>query len=230
MREHVWQALVTKPRTTRGGHVPTGTSAGRRSRTANGATEKGERTRQLIISSAREVFEDKGYVDVRVSDIVRKAGIAHGSFYTYFNNKLEVFQAIVRQVGMDVDEAVQRRPEEMPGDWRKNLLSANLRYLELYQRNAKIYVLMEQTATIDEEVKAIRLAGRERQLARVERSLRHLQERGIASTDIDVPLTTAALVTMLSGLALWLNLAEKDIDLQTLAETVTDIWAKAIVR
>ncbi|GAA2736687.1 TetR/AcrR family transcriptional regulator [Actinocorallia aurantiaca] len=221
---------MTKNQTTRGGHVPTGTSAERRARTAGSVTEKGERTRRLIIDSARAVFEEKGYLDVRVSDIVRRAGVAHGSFYTYFPSKLEVFQAIVNIVGEEIDQAVQRTSGESPGDWRQNLLNANYRYLEVYQRNHKIYILIEQTATLDEQVKAYRLAGRRRHLDRVESSLRHLQERGIASPELDIPLTAAALVTMLSSLAMWIHIEGKEIDLRTVAETVTDIWTKSIVR
>ena len=221
---------MTNSHTTRGGHVPTGTSAERRARTASSVTEKGERTRRLIIDSARVIFEEKGYIDVRVSDIVRQAGIAHGSFYTYFPSKLEVFQAIVNIVGDEIDQAVQRTPEELPGDWRQNLFNANYRYLEVYHRNAKIYVLIEQTSTVDEQVKAHRLATRERHLARVERSLQQLQERGIASPTLNIPLTAAALVTMLSSLAMWLHIEEKEIDLHSVAETVTDIWTKSIVR
>lgn len=221
---------MAKIRTTRGGHVSTGTAAERRARAAKGVTEKGERTRQLIIDSARQVFEWKGYVDVRVSDIVRKAGIAHGSFYTYFRSKLEVFQAIVEIVGAEIDQAVQWMPEDLPGDWRKNLFNANLRYLEVYQRNAAMYILIEQAATVDEHVKAIRMAGRKRHLQRVENSLRHLQERGIAAPGLDSPLVAAALVTMLASLAMWLNSTQQEVDLRAVAKTVTDIWVKAIVR
>jgi AcrR family transcriptional regulator len=195
---------------------------------ANGATEKGERTRRLIIDAARSVFEEKGYVDVRVADITKRAGLAHGSFYTYFPSKLEVFQEIVKEVGADVEKTASRGPEHLPGDWRYNLLIANLRYLEVYRKNAKIYILMEQTATMDEQIKALRLAGRKWHLARVAKYIEHLQELDIASRSIDVTLTAASLVTMLVGQAFWLNVEENDIDLAAAAATLTDIWVKAL--
>ncbi|WP_131831470.1 TetR/AcrR family transcriptional regulator [Pseudofrankia asymbiotica] len=215
---------------TRGGHIATGTSAERRAKSATSATEKGERTRRHIIDCARAVFEEKGYLEVRVSDIVKRAGVAQGSFYTYFPSKLEVFQAIIREVGDEIDKTASRGPEHRHGDWTHNLLVANLRYLEVYTRNAKIYMLLEQTSTLDPEIKKIRYAGRRRHVTRVEHYIRHLQDEGIASRNINVPLTADALMNMLVGVAFWLNADTDNPDHYDSAATVTEIWVKALTR
>ncbi len=55
-----------------------------------------ERTGQ-ILTAAREVFQEKGYEDATVSDIVRRAGVAQGTFYLYFPSKKDVVVELARR-------------------------------------------------------------------------------------------------------------------------------------
>ncbi len=51
--------------------------------------------REAILNAAREVFADLGYGATTVRDIIRKTGLASGTFYNYFKSKEEVFEAIM---------------------------------------------------------------------------------------------------------------------------------------
>ena len=50
--------------------------------------------RQAILNAAREVFGESGYDNVTVRDIVRRTGLAAGTFYNYYNSKEEVAAAL----------------------------------------------------------------------------------------------------------------------------------------
>jgi len=50
--------------------------------------------RQLIIDAAIAVLQEKGMEKTKISDIVKEAGIAQGTFYLYFPSKLSVMPAI----------------------------------------------------------------------------------------------------------------------------------------
>jgi AcrR family transcriptional regulator len=50
--------------------------------------------RQAILDAAREVFGEIGYETATVRDIIRRAGLAAGTFYNYFRSKEEVFAAL----------------------------------------------------------------------------------------------------------------------------------------
>lgn len=50
--------------------------------------------KRTITLSAIDVFQDKGIEKATVSDIVKGAGIAQGTFYLYFPSKLSVMPAI----------------------------------------------------------------------------------------------------------------------------------------
>ncbi|MCO5190465.1 MAG: TetR/AcrR family transcriptional regulator [Anaerolineae bacterium] len=53
--------------------------------------------RNELIDAAQQLFYTKGYESTSVSDIVKAVGVAHGTFYYYFDSKLAVVEAIVEQ-------------------------------------------------------------------------------------------------------------------------------------
>jgi AcrR family transcriptional regulator len=50
--------------------------------------------RQAILDAARQVFGEIGYETATVRDIIRRAGLAAGTFYNYYRSKEEVFAAL----------------------------------------------------------------------------------------------------------------------------------------
>lgn len=50
--------------------------------------------RSAILESARQVFAELGYEATTVRDIIRRTGLASGTFYNYFKSKEEVFHAL----------------------------------------------------------------------------------------------------------------------------------------
>ncbi|GIN98289.1 TetR family transcriptional regulator [Siminovitchia terrae] len=69
--------------------------------------------KEKIINAAVQVFQEKGIEKTKVSDIVKLAGIAQGTFYLYFPSKLSVMPAIAEvmvkkfmvEVKNEVDES-----------------------------------------------------------------------------------------------------------------------------
>ena len=63
------------------------------------ALGKRERTkknnREAILDAAKIVFADLGYGATSVRDIIRRTGLASGTFYNYFKSKEEVFEALM---------------------------------------------------------------------------------------------------------------------------------------
>src|SRR3546814_18247115 len=57
-------------------------------------SRKGALTRARLIDAAKEVFEESGFLETRISDIAERAGLSHGSFYHYFDSKEQVFREV----------------------------------------------------------------------------------------------------------------------------------------
>lgn len=76
-------------------------------------TSRGERTRVTLRDAARAVFREHGYASARVEDIVAVAGVSHGTFYTYFDNKAAVLAALIDVTAADL-QAVVDEPWDGP--------------------------------------------------------------------------------------------------------------------
>jgi len=213
---------------TRGGWAPAGTAAARRVAHGERTTAKGLRTREELVAAARRVFERDGYSGARVADIASEAGVAHGSFYTYFSSKQNAFLAVMREVGAQFREAIAGPPGEVHADAYQALDASNRRYLDAYRTNSVIWALAEQVATIDPEIHEIRLRGRRQHVERVAATIRRWQDRGIADPGIDPQTTAGALVSMLSNFAYWWLAGGDSYDPEAAAATLTDIWARAV--
>jgi AcrR family transcriptional regulator len=70
-------------------------------------TQSEAQRREQILSAARAVFGDKGYENATISDIVKKAGVAQGTFYLYFESKKAVVVDLARQPMADMAVRLQ---------------------------------------------------------------------------------------------------------------------------
>jgi len=64
-----------------------------------------EATRELLISTARELFAERGFAGTSIEDIIERAGVARGALYHHFNGKDALFRAVYDAVQA---EAVSR--------------------------------------------------------------------------------------------------------------------------
>jgi AcrR family transcriptional regulator len=69
----------------------------------NKHVERSERTRAQLIAAARELFPDRGYANVPVEEIVRRAGVTRGALYHQFpGGKEDLFAAVFDEVETEV--------------------------------------------------------------------------------------------------------------------------------
>src|SRR5690606_9508226 len=73
---------------------PTERSAAIASEGKQPRTARGQRTLRTILDAAAAEFGEKGFHEGSISGITRRAGVALGSFYTYFDSKDAVFRAL----------------------------------------------------------------------------------------------------------------------------------------
>ena len=60
--------------------------------------ERVAQRRRQILEAAYQVFATKGYQSASIADIAAELGIGHGTFYRYFDNKLDIFRHVIDQV------------------------------------------------------------------------------------------------------------------------------------
>jgi len=69
-------------------------------------TARGERTLRKILDAARAEFGDRGFSESTIVGITQRAGVALGTFYTYFDSKEAIFQEVVRDMSAQVRDRV----------------------------------------------------------------------------------------------------------------------------
>jgi AcrR family transcriptional regulator len=64
---------------------------------------QGRETVRKLLEAGIFEFEERGFVGVRVDDVVKRAGISHGTFYLYFANKEDLFKALLKDALHDME-------------------------------------------------------------------------------------------------------------------------------
>ena len=69
-------------------------------------TDRGRRTQRTILDAAAAEFGEKGFHESSIVSITIRAGVALGSFYTYFESKEALFKALVQDMSGRVRDHV----------------------------------------------------------------------------------------------------------------------------
>jgi len=190
-------------------------------------TARGRRTRAALIEAARGVFEDRGYIDARITDITQAAGVAHGTFYTYFDSKQEIFQEVMDALLEDFRTEADGTPLRGTG-LIDRVERANRGYLRAYERNARMMGVIEQAAIINPELRHMRVESRRYWVDRAESSIARWQRDGLVSTDLDPRYCANALGSMVDRFAyVWLVLGEP-FELEPAVDTLTTLYCRAL--
>jgi len=104
-------------------------------------TRRFEKTRQGIISAAREIIRTEGVDALSMRTLAEKVDYSPSALYKYFNNKEEIIEAL-RQEGWSQMESLFRSRVHRDQTSTGTLLEAALSYLELGERYPELYQLM----------------------------------------------------------------------------------------
>lgn len=191
-------------------------------------TPRGERTMRKILDAARDEFGARGFSETSIVGITQRAGVALGTFYTYFESKEALFQALVRDMSAQVRDAVG--PALAQGtnrlDNERRALAAFLRFAHDHR---DIYRIIDESEFVEPgvyrehyETTASRIAAR----------LKNAREAGeIDSSFSDTDLDIVAWGMMGANVFLGLRYAVWDeSDPETVATVMNRIWLKGFSR
>jgi AcrR family transcriptional regulator len=114
-------------------------------------TERGRKTLRRLLEAAAAEFGERGFHEAAINGITGRAGVALGTFYTYFESKEEVFRALVRDMSRatraHVAEAVKGAPDRLAAE-RLGLEA----FIAFVRRHPELYRIIEEAQFVAEDV------------------------------------------------------------------------------
>jgi len=186
-------------------------------------TERGRKTLRAILDAAAIEFGEKGFHEGSISGITRRAGVALGSFYTYFDSKDAVFRALVRdmsdQVRDHVAPAIRAAPDQIAAE------RAGLREFIAFVRGHKeIYRIIDEAEFVDPESFRLHYATT---ADRIAARLKAGAERGEIRADIS-DVHAWAIMGMNVFLGLRYGVWNDEVSPDQVADTVAEMLARGI--
>ncbi len=191
-------------------------------------TDRSSRRRLEILDSARRVFEERGYLEATVADIVDALGVARGTFYTYFASKDEVLQVLVNDMSDALFDAATHPAEHHETPYLA--LEATIRqFVHSYREWAALIRNLEQALAYNSDFLAVRQEIRRRFSQQLESVIRRHQARVPDPDGLDPNTAAYALGGMVDdfvhGAYLLTNSEPSEADIVTLSI----IWARAVL-
>jgi len=110
-------------------------------------TARGRKTRNKLLEAAESEFGEKGFHEAGISGITYRAGVALGTFYTYFESKEEIFKALVNYMSRRTREWIGERVLGATDRLSAEQLGIEA-YIEFARQHKAIYRIMTEAEFI----------------------------------------------------------------------------------
>lgn len=199
-------------------------------RTRDSRARQAADTRARLLTAARAVFEEKGYRSSSVAEIVKRAEVAHGTFYHYFKSREEVFRVIAEEAQERLHNAFASARDLHPDHSLAERLGEGIAaFFASYRDQVQIMRAVEEVSRYDPELRAMRnrrLRGLVDDAASV---IALMQTRGTADPTLDPTLTAAIVGSItLRFPETWLVDAVIDFDFDVAVDHVTRVLVNAL--
>lgn len=133
---------------------------------------RGIETKEKIVKAATKLFTEKGYHQTNALQIAAAADVATGTFYSYYNNKKEVFAEIIERIFRNISEKVllnfelknYKNPSIIYKD-AKNIARLFInQILSEYKVHHKLLKQILAMALLDKEIEKIRHQEEKKQI------------------------------------------------------------------
>ncbi|MEK8048268.1 TetR family transcriptional regulator [Ideonella margarita] len=96
-----------------------------------------QETRQQILDAAEQVFATRGVARTSLQDIAGAAGVTRGAVYWHFQDKADLFEAMLNRVVMPCESALEQALANPPESTLSSLLDMVLVPFEALSTNAQ---------------------------------------------------------------------------------------------
>lgn len=168
--------------------------------------EEAQATRSRILDAAEQVFQVQGVSRSSLQDIAAAAGVTRGAVYWHFQDKADVFNAMMDRVILPMEEASATLDNDndqpaLPA-LRERLIDVLASVMQDAQVRRVLEIALHKCENIDElgAMHERRRELRRRYRARLERKLKHGQLRGEVTRALPAAHLAIGLHALIDGL------------------------------
>lgn len=116
-------------------------------------TKRGMKTLEKLLLSAEMNFQERGYHRTSIIDITRSAGVALGTYYVYFNDKVSIYKYLLLQYSRRIRHAIVDAINSAGVTDRKQAERVGLKaFLQYIYENKHIYNIIWESLYIDKSL------------------------------------------------------------------------------
>jgi TetR/AcrR family fatty acid metabolism transcriptional regulator len=171
------------------------------------AAQAREKRRKELLRAATSIFAKRGYRAASISDVIKAAGVARGTFYLYFRNKQDILFAVIDDLREQQKLFIARLSEqescEAPKDLREFARQEFLAWLCFYdQQRDALKILLREANLIDAALEAKRAEVRRGVVEYLSKRIRRLQSEGVYQGNLSPEIVSHFLIGMVDEIAL----------------------------
>ncbi|WP_205697861.1 TetR/AcrR family transcriptional regulator [Conexibacter sp. SYSU D00693] len=178
--------------------------------------------RTTLLRAARDLLAEQGYDGTTVSHVAKRAGVAQGTFYLYFETKGDLLDAFAQQVGTELADAI-REPLRDDAEVDTCVRGAVQAAVETGRRNQDILAIANHGLEIASHDRYVALTAPV--VDEVEAFLRRRQEAGDVDRDLE-PAVTARVARDVLDRCMKAEVLHGDVGY---ADAVADLALRALV-
>jgi AcrR family transcriptional regulator len=192
------------------------------------ATARGQRTLDRLVNSAERVFAKKGFLETRMSDIAKQAGVAHGTVYTYFDSKEDVFLAVATRAVEDILSRSVIIVADQPSDPHASIHVAAGSIVDAYRDHAAILGSLTIVASFDDRASSLRQFLTVELIDRADRVINSFQRAHLADAELNRPALATALGAMAESFTYTSVVQQNSLTRDEIVDTLAHIWIRSI--
>ncbi len=187
-------------------------------------------TRDQILDAAERVFQRRGVSRTSLQEIALDAGLTRGAIYWHFQNKADVFDAMMQRVTLPMVANLNSQPEAEAADpllhLRRNVATAFHQTVH-DQQVRRVFEIASHKVEYVDELQALRerhIAERDQCLSDLHRLLALALQRELLAPGTPVHAVTIGLHALIDGLMHNWLLNPQSFDLEAVGERALDAY------
>ncbi|MFZ7822224.1 MULTISPECIES: TetR/AcrR family transcriptional regulator [Priestia] len=147
------------------------------------------KTRQKLLTAAKEVFLEEGFQKATISQMIKKANIGYGTAYVHFEGKEDLLNVLMENVMEQFYEIAETSFFPATKEFAESIIQQQTySFLKMAETERAMMHVFEQAIGISPAISAKWNAIREKFINRISKDVSYAQQKGLARNDLSSEL------------------------------------------